>query len=198
MRRALLLSVGPILVGLLAIPPADAGGGSGGFGGSHGGFGSFRGGFGFHASNGFHGNFVRRPGFVRQHARFAHGFAHRQFANRFAFQNGPNPFAGWWGNNVWNNAFQNGSPARWEGWWGGSGWGGWGWPVGDSSGGYYGYAYPTVQQTQAPAPQPQVIVIHTDGQGRMTTTQAAPDYSYVKGCHAIPNGYHCDTTTETH
>lgn len=39
-------------------------------------------------------------------------------------------------------------------------------------------------------PQPQVIVIRTDGQGRMDA-EPAPDYSYA-GCQAIPNGFHCD------
>ena len=40
-------------------------------------------------------------------------------------------------------------------------------------------------------------VINSDGQGRMTTAEAPADYSYVKGCHAIANGYHCDTPTAT-
>jgi hypothetical protein len=75
--------------------------------------------------------------------------------------------------------------------WSGAGWWGGGWPVGDLSGGYtgggyYGYANPP----QALAPQ--VIVISQDGQGRMTTAEAPADYTYVKGCHAIANGYHCD------
>ena len=71
-----------------------------------------------------------------------------------------------------------------------------GWLPGDwGSGGYYGYAYPP--QAQAPAPEPEVIVINSDGQGRMTTAETAADYSYVKGCHAIANGYHCDAPTGT-
>ena len=69
------------------------------------------------------------------------------------------------------------------------------WPGDWGSGGYYGYAYPP--QAQAPAPEPQVIVIHSDGQDRMTTAEAPANYSYVKGCHAIANGYHCDTPTAT-
>ena len=72
-----------------------------------------------------------------------------------------------------------------------SGW----WPGDWGSGGYYGYAYPP--QAQAPAPEPQVIVISQDGQGRMKTAEAPADFSYVKGCHAIANGYHCDTATAT-
>ena len=81
--------------------------------------------------------------------------------------------------------------------WSGAGW----WPAGDwgggyAGGGYYGYAYPP--QPQAPAPEPQVIVISQDGQGRMRTAEAPADYSYVTGCHAIANGYHCDAPTATH
>ena len=69
------------------------------------------------------------------------------------------------------------------------------WPVGDwGSGGYYGYANPP-QEAQA-ASEPQVIVIRDDSQDRMTTAEAAPDYGYVMGCHAIPNGFHCDTVTQ--
>ena len=62
-------------------------------------------------------------------------------------------------------------------------------------GGYYGYANPPPQAQAAPAPQ--VIVISQDGQGRITTAEAPADYSYVKGCHAIANGYHCDGATAT-
>jgi hypothetical protein len=190
MRRALRFSLGPILLSFLVVPQAHArGGGGGGFGG---GFGGFHGGFagaprgGFHGGSGVHGA-IRRPGVVRNRpiAPFAaRGFAFRQFTSfPNGFRNGPDIFSGWWG-----NGFQNGFPA-WSG-------GGWGWPVGDWWPGEY--TSQPVQQVQAPAPEPQVIVIRTDGQGRMTATEAAPDYSYVKGCHAIPNGYHCDATTETH
>ena len=42
---------------------------------------------------------------------------------------------------------------------------------------------------EAPAP-PEVIVIHPNEQGS-AVAGAAPDYGYA-GCHAIPNGYHCD------
>jgi hypothetical protein len=44
--------------------------------------------------------------------------------------------------------------------------------------------------TEAPS-RPEVIVISgaNDGRGRAV---AEDDYSYVAGCHAIPNGYHCD------
>jgi hypothetical protein len=72
--------------------------------------------------------------------------------------------------------------------------GDWGWPGDWGTGGYYGYAYPPVQP---PPPEPQVVVIREDGQGRMTTAEAPADFSYVKGCRAIANGYHCDTSTAT-
>jgi hypothetical protein len=42
--------------------------------------------------------------------------------------------------------------------------------------------------------QPEVLVIagsHGDLREN-TTPRTPPDYSYVTGCHAIPNGYHCD------
>ena len=42
-----------------------------------------------------------------------------------------------------------------------------------------------------PLSQPQVIVIHPDNRGP-TVAEAAPDYGYIPGCQAIPNGYHCD------
>jgi hypothetical protein len=108
---------------------------------------------------------LTHPGFIRHQpvARFAHGFPNRAFArNR-------------------QNGFDNGL-------------GFWGWPVGDWDWGDWGggYPYQPAQAVQDAPVQPQVIVIHTDGQGQMQTAQAAPDVSYVKGCHAIPNGYHCD------
>lgn len=117
--RALRWSIAPILVSLLAFPQAVAarGGGGGGGGGFHGG--------GSHVAF-FHGNVVRRPGFVRpqQVARFAD---RRFFPNqRFA------------------NNLQNGFPAWWGDWWGGWGWG-YDWP--DN-----GYGYQSVQQ--APRTRP--------------------------------------------
>jgi hypothetical protein len=42
-----------------------------------------------------------------------------------------------------------------------------------------------------------VIVIRDDGQGRMQTAEAGSDYSYVEGCRATPNGYHCDFPATT-
>jgi hypothetical protein len=31
-----------------------------------------------------------------------------------------------------------------------------------------------------------------DPPAERATAAALPDYGYVAGCHAIPNGYHCD------
>lgn len=169
MRHVLRHSIAVILLGLLTIPQVDARG-SGGGDGFHGGFhGGFRG--SFHIANRFGGN----------------GFGGRSFLSHFPSGfNRTNIFSGWRGNAGWN-------PAWAVGWWGGGGWGAWGWPIeGWGDGGYYA-AYPP-QQAQAATPDPQVIVIHTDGEGRMTTVQAEglADYGYVKGCHAIPSDYHCD------
>jgi hypothetical protein len=133
------------------------------------------GGSGFHGG-GSHvtslpGTVVRRPGFDRhqQVTRFAD---RRFFSNqRFA------------------NNLQNGFPVWWGNWWGG--WG-WGYDWADN-----GYGYPSVQQAQDAPPQPQVVLIRSDGNGRMTTAEAGLDYGYVQGCHAIPNGYHCDPPTAT-
>lgn len=111
------------------------------------------------------------PGSFERPDSFHHGFAHNRFF--------PRSF----------NRFQQGFPV----WWSGLGSDGWDWPVGDSSD--YGHGSAPVEQDQAP--NPEVVVIHTDGEGRMTLSQAAPDYGYA-GCHAIANGYHCDTTTELH
>jgi hypothetical protein len=126
------------------------------------------GGGGFHGA--FHaGNSIRRPG-VARHQQVA------RFANRRFFPN--QQFA---------NNFHNGLPA----WWGSWGWG-YDWP---DNGYEYGYQ-PAQQALDAPS-QPQVIVIRSDSNGRMTTSEAAPDYGYIQGCHAITNGYHCDTATQT-
>jgi hypothetical protein len=192
MRRRLHYFVLAIVVVLLAMSQADAGGGSG-FGGGifHGGFGGFRATPGFHAGNRFNGAF-RRSGFV---SRPRLPFARRDIRNRQFVPAGVGaPFNGF------ATAFPNTVPTQFLTgfpWWrNGRGWsgpvGGW-WPGDWASGGYYGYAYPP--QARAPASQPQVIVIHTDGDGRMATAEAPPDFSYVKGCHAIANGYHCAAPT---
>jgi hypothetical protein len=54
------------------------------------------------------------------------------------------------------------------------------------------YAAQTGYPPPQPAPvEPEVIVIHTDGNGQTATQVAPQEFSYA-GCHAIPNGYHCD------
>jgi hypothetical protein len=123
-----------------------------------------------------------------------HGVQSRQFANGSGIGAPFNGFATGFPNTV-PTQFQSSFPWWRNGWgnWGGSV-GGWGWSGDWGTGGYYGYANPPVQQ---PAPEPQLIVIREDGQGRMTTAEAPPDFSYVKGCHAIANGYHCDASTAT-
>jgi hypothetical protein len=40
---------------------------------------------------------------------------------------------------------------------------------------------------------PSVVSIAPDSASEQTASAAMPDYSYVRGCYAIPNGYHCDT-----
>ncbi len=208
MGRLLHYSVTLILVGLLAIPEADARGGGGGVGGSGGG--GFHGGFagprlagvprvGTVVTRTANGTLIRRPGFV-SHQPLApvvtRGFQNRQPANVSGIGAPFNGFATGFPNTV-PTQFQNGSPRWRNGWgnWGGPVVGGWAWPSDWGTGGYYGYAYPPVQQP--PPPEPQVIVIREDGQGRMATAEAPADFSYVKGCHAIANGYHCDAPTAT-
>jgi hypothetical protein len=60
-----------------------------------------------------------------------------------------------------------------------------GWPI-DTTQAQVGTAAPS---------EPQVIVVSGSNyaQERIAPTPGdPPDYSYVPGCHAIPNGYHCD------
>jgi hypothetical protein len=61
--------------------------------------------------------------------------------------------------------------------------------------------WPDTPVVQAPTPtdgasqtqlQPQIIVVHTDTPAH-AASEPPPDFSYVAGCRAIPNGYHCDT-----
>ena len=194
MPRGLGYSVATILIAFLVAPQADARGGGGGGGGFHGGFSGFHGGFrgGVRIGRPF-----TRPSFVHNPRV---GFPARQplpLASRSPQQLRPNggigvPFNGFATGfpNTVPTQFSTGVP-KWEngrGNWIGpvSGW----WPSDWGSGGYYGYAYPP--QAQASPPEPQVIVISQDGQRRMKTAETPADYSYVKGCHAIANGYHCD------
>lgn len=72
-------------------------------------------------------------------------------------------------------------------WWGGAWPGDW-WPA---------YAYQPAQQTEAPPSQPEIVVIQGNGPEHMTKAETIPDYSYVPGCRAIANGYHCDAPAET-
>ncbi len=62
----------------------------------------------------------------------------------------------------------------------------------------YGLDTPIEAPTAAEAvpSQPEILVIAGSHGGlpENTTPQTPPDYSYVTGCHAIPNGYHCGNT----
>jgi hypothetical protein len=49
-----------------------------------------------------------------------------------------------------------------------------------------------VEETAQPQPQPQIIVLHSDRAAN--PPDPPPDFGYVAGCHAIPNGYHCDAS----
>jgi len=125
-----------------------------------------------------------------------HGFQNRHFANGSSIGAPFNGFATGFPNTV-PTQFHNGTPRRRSGLanWGGPVVAGWSGPSDWGTGGYYGYANPPVQQ--APPPEPEVIVIREDSQGRMATAEAPADFSYVKGCRAIANGYHCDPPTPT-
>lgn len=63
----------------------------------------------------------------------------------------------------------------------------WGYPWG------WGWSDPQtpVQTVETRDAAPQVIVIRTDDTHRMAVAEASGDVQLVKGCHAIPNGYHC-------
>ena len=61
-----------------------------------------------------------------------------------------------------------------------------------------GSVYQPALAQETLSPQPQVIVITADRGGHSAAADTAPDYSYVHGCHAIANGYHCDTPEATH
>lgn len=59
-----------------------------------------------------------------------------------------------------------------------------------------GYADMPVVQVQTII-KPEVIVIRPNPGGGVES-KAVTNYSYVAGCHAIANGYHCDTSGKTH
>ena len=151
--------------GLIAATPALARGGGGGFGGGFGG-----GSFGFGGIGGtFHGGgfgnfgFQRSPRFVRPHV-----FRNRivsPFDRRFAVSR----FAAQrFGGGVDGSFF---------------------WPFGW----YTGVGAP-VEQTTPLAPAPQVIILSNNQPLPRTTAEPSvpPDFEYVPGCRAIPNGYRCD------
>src|SRR5689334_1621296 len=184
MRRALGYTVAVALIALLPISQADARGGGGG--GFHGGFAGPRvvagARIGTVVTRSANGTLVRRPGSARHQplAPFVTtSFQNRQFTSNGNIGSPFNGFATGFPNTV-PTQLESGSPRLRNGWgnWTGPV-GGW-WPGDWGSGGYYGYANPPTQP--APPPEPQVIVIHADGQGRMTTAEAPADFSYVKGC----------------
>jgi hypothetical protein len=171
MRRTLRFSTLIVLCSFLAIPQAEArsSGGGGAVGGHAGSFGIHGG--GFRGTAGFRGGLRRLAVVNNRIGRMNALNVSRRFrGDAFGVRQS---FA--------RNRFQNGIPLSWP-------IGGW-WP---------GYGYPPVQLAEEAPAQPQIFIIHTDGQGRTQTAEAAPDLSYVKGCHAVPNGYHCDLPDEDH
>ena len=50
---------------------------------------------------------------------------------------------------------------------------------------------PTDGASQTPL-QPQIVVVQSDAAAH-TAPEPPPDFGYIAGCRAIPNGYHCDT-----
>jgi len=123
------------------------------------------GGSGGHGGGGFHGGF---------HI----GTLHTGFVQHPRFVHNPGIARGVRNQRLANRFPNNQIGFPWGGFWPD-------WPA--------GYTFQPVQQVPPPPQPPQIIVIQANGNGRMTMADAAPDVSYVKGCHAIPNGYHCDT-----
>jgi hypothetical protein len=117
---------------------------------------------------------------------FANGF-HHGFPPRPGFARNPRaaPFAQ---HLLHRHQFPRPVQTAFPWWWAGVWPGDWG----------PGYAYQPAQPTEAPPSQPQIVVIQGDGTEHMTRAETTPDYSYVPGCHAIANGYHCDPPGETH
>ena len=52
-----------------------------------------------------------------------------------------------------------------------------------------------IQSPAAEPVRPEVIVMPVPTAPHQAPPQASLDFSYVAGCHAIPNGYHCDPTS---
>ena len=67
-------------------------------------------------------------------------------------------------------------------------WPGFGWPDATQA-----VAAPAIDATAQP--QPEVIIMHSDTAAH-TASEPPPDFGYIPGCHAIPNGYHCDTPAQ--
>jgi hypothetical protein len=115
------------------------------------------------------GSFVGTRGFVanRTISRLPSGTSRQhQFARTFQSRTSQMAFPWWWGG-IWP-----GSPDGW-------------WPEN---------AYQPAQVQEPPPSHPQVIVISGDHKERLAAADTMPDYSYVPGCHAIANGYHCEVS----
>jgi hypothetical protein len=133
------------------------------------------------------GTGIMSPAFARGGGGGAHGIGIARFPARVSpiFRSGrigiPGPIGGFGG--IQNNVFRGGAAGRNSG-----------------LAGFWPYPWWPIDTTQAQvgtaAPsEPQVIVISSSNyaQGRIAPAPGdPPDFSYVPGCHAIPNGYHCD------
>jgi hypothetical protein len=70
-----------------------------------------------------------------------------------------------------------------------------------ASGIWPGFGWPDTQYVEVPTTtdgasqtqlQPHIVVVQSDTAAH-TASEPPPDFGYVPGCRAIPNGYHCDT-----
>jgi hypothetical protein len=135
------------------------------------------------------------PAFARGGGGGAHGIGVARFPSRVSpiFRSRQIGIPGLIGGlgGIQNNVFRGGTARRnsglagfWPYPW---------WPIDTTE----GWPIDTTQAqvgTAAPS-EPQVIVVSGSNytQERIAPTPGdPPDYSYVPGCHAIPNGYHCD------
>jgi hypothetical protein len=170
------------VLGTVGTAPAWARGGGGG--GGHG-----SGGFGGHATGFARGSTVfNGSAAIRRSPLFRAPTAATSFAGRFGVWGDPltPPLPGAFPMapivphqiNIANElarrgrgTFYNGYPV-----------GGWGyWPYDNSF------------SSQAPAVPAVVVVTASPGAvPERSQPTPLPDYSYIQGCHAIPNGYHCD------
>lgn len=126
---------------------------------------------------------------------FGYGSPYRALAYQGAY--GPFGYGGAFGSPVYGGGFgplAYGSPFGMYGYgWFGNVWPDMGWPDSGSQVGNVQYITPPPPE---PAP-PQVIAISADWRGQ-TAPEALPDFSYVAGCKAIPNGYHCASGEGAH